>query len=166
MKPLIAILLGVPLLAFAAASSPDEHFYRSAAEAGIAEVDLGKLAEQKVVDPALKDFATRMVHDHSGANEKLKALAATKNIPLPEHASASAVATKGKLEVLKGESFDKSYIKSQVKAHEDTVALLQKEISSGQDADAKSFAQSVLPTVEAHLKAIRELASKEKVAQR
>jgi putative membrane protein len=50
-----------------------------------------------------------------------------------------------------------------LKAHEKTVDLLNKEISSGQDADAKAFAQSVLPTVEHHLQAVRTLASEEGV---
>ena len=41
------------------------------------------------------------------------------------------------------------------------------EISSGQDAQAKAFAQSVLPTIQHHLEAVRTLASEEgvKVAQ-
>ena len=43
--------------------------------------------------------------------------------------------------------------------HEQTVALLKKEIASGQDADAKAFAQSILPTVRAHLKAAHSLAA-------
>jgi len=72
--------------------------------------------------------------------------------------------TKSTLESLHGERFDKSYIKSQVKAHEDTVALLEKEIASGQDPDAKAFAQSVLPTVQHHLEAARSLAVEEGVS--
>ena len=66
---------------------------------------------------------------------------------------------KAELDVLTGETFDKSYVKSQVKGHRDTVDLLQKEISSGQDAQAKAFAQKVLPTVQSHLKAIEGIAT-------
>src|SRR5262249_13678937 len=84
---------------------------------GLDEVDLGKLAEQKASDPKLRDFASMMVKDHSEANQELKSLAASKNISLPEHVSASQVAGKTKLHALRGESFDKSYIKSQVAAH-------------------------------------------------
>ena len=50
-------------------------------------------------------------------------------------------------------------IKSQVKAHTQTLALLHKEIASGQHADAKAFAKSILPTVRSHLKAIRAIAA-------
>ena len=154
---MLAMLTVTPLAAFAAGSSPDESFYKSAAEGGIAEVDLGNLAEQKSSNTKVKDFAAMMVKDHSAANEKLRALASSKNISLPTGAGAAHMVTKGKLEALSGGSFDKSYIKSQVKAHVDTVSLLKKEIASGQDADAKAFASSILPKVESHLKAVRAI---------
>ena len=56
-------------------------------------------------------------------------------------------------------AFDQAYIKAMVKGHEDTAALLKKEMTSGQDEDAKAFAKSVLPTVESHLKAARSVES-------
>jgi len=39
------------------------------------------------------------------------------------------------------------------------VDLLNKEIQSCQDADAKAFAQKVLPTVQAHLSAFEKIAA-------
>ena len=160
---IIASLAVAAPLALAAGTDPDHSFYRSIAEGGMAEVDLGKLAEQKSTDPKVKSFAQMMVKDHTAANEKLESLAASKQITLPKSLSTADTATKTKLESLSGESFDKSYVQSQLKDHEKTVHLLQKEISSGQDADAKAFAQSVLPTVEHHLQAVRTLANEEGV---
>jgi putative membrane protein len=164
----IATLTAAAPLAFAAGSSPDHSFYHSLAEGGMAEVDLGQLAEQKGSDPKVKQFAQMMVKDHTAANEKLDALAASKQVALPKTLDASHEAEKTKLSGLSGASFDKAYVQSQVQAHEKTVALLEKEISSGEDAGAKSFAQSVLPTVKHHLEAARTLASEEgmKAAQR
>jgi hypothetical protein len=43
--------------------------------------------------------------------------------------------------------------------------LLRKEIATGQDADAKAFAKSVLPTVEGHLKAINAIAADDGVTK-
>jgi putative membrane protein len=100
-----------------------------------------------------------MVKDHSAANDKLKGIAATKNISLPTSASIGQMATKTKLEILSGDTFDKSYIKSQIKAHHDTIVLLKKEIASGQDADAKAFATTTLPVVQAHMKKIKSIAA-------
>jgi putative membrane protein len=158
----LALTLAAPL-ALAAGGSPDSSFYRALAEGGMTEVDLGRLAEQKTQDPKIKDFAAMMVKDHSVANEKLESLAASKQVSMPRTLGTSQLGTKSRLENLNAGGFDKSYIKSQVKAHEDTVALLQNEISSGQDPDAKGFAQSILPTVQHHLEAARSLAAEEGV---
>jgi putative membrane protein len=155
---LLAALLTLPLAAFAA-SNPDAAFFKHAAEGGISEVDAGRLAQDKGNSQQIKDFGAMMVKDHSAANDKLKAIAATKDVTLPTSASVGQIATKAKLEVLSGDTFDKSYVKGQVKAHRETIALFRKEISAGQDADAKAFATATLPTVRAHLKAITAIAA-------
>ena len=155
--PIPLMLIIASAAAFAAA--PDASFYKTLAQGGIAEVEAGKLAQQKGADPKVKDFGAMMVKDHSAANEQLKALAAGKGIDLPGSSSTSQMATKAKLELLSGGTFDKSYVEDQVKAHRDTVELLKKEIATGQDPDAKAFAQKVLPTVESHLHAINQIAA-------
>jgi putative membrane protein len=155
---LAALLITTPLIAFAA-SDPDASFDKSAAEGGIAEIDAGKLAQQKGATDKVKDFGAMMVKDHSAANAKLQGIASTKGITLPTSASMGDMASKAKLEVLSGDTFDKSYIKGQIKAHQDTIELFQKEIDSGQDMDAKAFAKATLPTVRAHLKSINAIAA-------
>ena len=153
-----ALMLSLPMIALAA-TNPDESFYKSAAEGGLAEVDAGHLAQDKGNSQQVKDFGAMMVKDHSAANEKLQALASSKSVTLPTSPSVGQMATKAKLDVLSGDTFDKSYVKGQISAHRQTVALFRKEISSGQDADAKAFASATLPTVRAHLKAIRAIAA-------
>jgi len=161
---MLSFLLSVPVLVWAAEdSSPDASFYKKVAEAGMGEVDAGNLASEKATDSKIKDFAAMMVKDHTAANEKLKTLADSKGVKLPGGASVADKAEYAKLKVLKGETFDKSYIKGQVKAHRTVLALLKKEIASGQDADAKGFAQSVLPTIQAHLQAADSIAAAEGV---
>jgi putative membrane protein len=134
-------------------------FYKHAAQAGISEVDLGNLAEEKATSQDVKDFAAMMVKDHAAADDKLKSLADSKSIALPNGASIGDMATKAKLDVLSGETFDKSYIKSQLKAHREAIALFKKEAASGRDPDAKAFASETLPTLEKHMKAIRRVAA-------
>jgi putative membrane protein len=158
MKRILALLvLAAPLIAMA--DSPDAAFYKKAAEGGISEVEAGNLAQSKGNSQKVKDFGAMMVKDHSAANDKLKALATTKDVTLPTTSSVRQMATKAKLEVLTGDTFDKSYIKGQIEAHQNTVALFRKEISSGQDPDAQAFAKATLPTVRAHLKSINAIAA-------
>ena len=164
MKRVLALLiLAAPMMAMA--DSPDAAFYKKAAEGGIAEVEAGNLAQSKGDSQKVKDFGAMMVKDHTAANTKLEALAATKGVALPNTSSVGQMATKAKLEVLTGDTFDKAYIKAQVKAHQNTAALFRKEIASGQDPDAQSFAKATLPTVRAHLKAITAIAADAGVTQ-
>jgi putative membrane protein len=153
------LLIVIAPLSALGASTPDSDFYKHAAEGGMAEVELGTLAQSKSTNASVKNFGSMMVSDHSAANEKLKALAASKNIDLPTSPSIGQKATKAKLEVLSGETFDKSYIRGMVKDHEEDIAMFQKEAASGQDPDAKAFAKATLPTLRAHLKKIQSIAS-------
>lgn len=152
------LLLACPIAVFGA-TNPDSSFFKHAAEGGIAEVDAGNLAQQKASGQNVKDFGAMMVKDHSAANEKLQSIATAKGITLPTSASVGQMAAKAKLDVLTGSAFDTSYIKGQVRAHEQTIGLFRKEITSGQDADAKAFAKDTLPTVKSHLKAIKAIAA-------
>jgi putative membrane protein len=153
-----SFVLLCPLIAFSA-EIPDAKFYRDAAEGGMAEVAMGNLAQQKAQSPSVKDFGAQMVKDHSAANEKLKALAQSKNITLPANTSVAEMEAKSKLQVLSGQAFDKSYIKGMIQDHEEDIAEFKKEATSGQDPDAKAFASATLPTLEAHLKKIQAIAA-------
>jgi putative membrane protein len=147
-----------------AAENPDATFYKKAAEGGMAEVELGKLAQDKSSTASVKEFGAMMVSDHSAANEKLKAVAAKKSIKLPTSPSVEQQATKAKLEVLSGSAFDKSYIKGMVEDHEEDIKEFQTEAASGQDPDAKAFAAATLPTLRTHLKKIQAIAAAQGVA--
>ena len=160
----LALTLALPVLAFAAAKNPDGAFFKNAAEGGIAEVEAGKLAQSRGSSQSVKDFAAMMVKDHSAANDKLKSIAASEDVSLPKTSSVGQMASKAKLEALTGSTFDKAYIKNQVTAHEDTVALFKKEIASGADSQAKAFATETLPTVQSHLAKIRQFATDAGVA--
>jgi putative membrane protein len=153
-----SVCMAFPLTLFAA-DNPDASFYKKAAEGGIAEVQMGQLAQDKSSTQSVKDFGAMMMKDHSAANDKLKAIADEKGIKLPASPSVVQKASKTKLEVLTGNTFDKSYIKGMIEDHQEDIKEFQKEASSGQDPDAKAFAASTLPTLKAHLKKIQEIAS-------
>ena len=140
------LLIGVAALA----DSPDASFMKSAAEGGMSEVELGQLAQQKASNPAVKDFGAMMVKDHTAANEKLKALAASEQVTLPDSPSLMQKASKTKLNMLSGDSFDKSYVKGMIDDHKNDIKEFQNEISEGKDPQARAFASATLPTLQMH----------------
>jgi putative membrane protein len=155
-------ILGLSFLligAAALADSPDASFMKSAAEGGMSEVELGQLAQQKASNPAVKDFGAMMVKDHTAANDKLKALAASEQVSLPDSPSLMQKASKTKLNMLSADRFDKSYVKGMIDDHKDDIKEFQKEISDGKDPQVKAFAAATLPTLQMHLQKIESIAA-------
>lgn len=139
----------------------DQHFIKKAAEGGLAEVELGKLATEKASSEDVKKFGQRMVDDHGKANDELKQLASSKGVEVPTSLSAKDKATKERLSKLSGEQFDKAYMNDMVKDHTQDVSEFKKESTSAKDPEVKNFASQTLPTLEDHLKQARSIAPKE-----
>jgi putative membrane protein len=130
----------------------DQAFVTKAAQGGMAEVELGKLAAQKAQSPDVKNFAQRMVDDHSKANDELKSLASQKNITLPAAVSAKDKADYNRLSKLSGTAFDRAYMQHMLADHRTDISEFQYEARSGQDSDVRGFASKTLPTLQEHLK--------------
>ena len=77
-------VLGLSTLsASAALSSADREFAMQAASGGLAEVQAAQLAEQRAASPQIKQFAQRMITDHTAANTELQQIAKQADISLP-----------------------------------------------------------------------------------
>lgn len=136
----------------AGAQSTDHSFVKEAASGGMAEVKLGQLAEQNGSSKAVKEFGSRMVADHSKANDQLKEAASRDNINVPAAMSQKDQATYERLSKLSGREFDKAYAATMVKDHREDVAAFKKEATAGTNTGIKQFASETLPTLEEHLK--------------
>jgi putative membrane protein len=132
-------------------SHGDRKFIENAAEGGMAEVQLGKLAEQKAASDQVKQFGKKMADDHQKANEQLKKIAASKGINLPTDISASDRREYDKLQKKSGADFDREYMKEMVSDHKKDVKDFQSAAKSADDAEIKNFASSTLPTLQQHL---------------
>jgi putative membrane protein len=131
---------------------------KEAAGGGMAEVQLGKLAQEKSSSDQVKQFGQRMVDDHSKANQQLEQMAQQKNVRLPKQPGAREQAEKARLEKLSGDEFDKAYMSHMVADHKKDVAEFQKESSAARDPEIKSFASQTLPTLQEHLKQAQSIA--------
>jgi len=142
-------------------SAADQTFVKKAAQGGMAEVELGKLATQKASSEEVKKFGQRMVDDHTKANDQLKQIAGNKGVTLPTDLDSKDQALKDRLSKLDGEKFDQAYMKNMVRDHTKDVSEFRKESTSGKDSDLKSFASQTLPTLEDHLKEAKNIAPKQ-----
>jgi putative membrane protein len=132
--------------------SSDKSFAEKAAIGGLAEVEMGKLAQEKAGSEQVKQFGQRMVDDHSKANDELKQVATAKGLTLPTDLDAKHKSKLDKLQKLSGAQFDRAYMDDMVADHKQDVGEFQKEAKSGKDSDIKGFASKTLPTLQEHLK--------------
>ena len=153
-------LLNFAVPASAALSSADREFVQEAASGGMAEVQAAQLAQQRANSPQIKDFASRMITDHTQANTELQQIAQQESITLPSQPTGKDAAAAKKLSGLNGAAFDKAYSQDQLSDHQQVVALFRKEASSGQDPALKAFAQKTLPILQQHLQMAQALNSK------
>ena len=138
-------------------NAADRNFVRAAAAGGLAEVELGRLANQKGNSSEARQFGQRMVNDHSKANDQLKQIAAAANIPLPNAPGPEDQAMRDHLDKMQGDAFDRDYIRGQITAHQETAQLFEYEIGSGQDVGLKTFASQTLPVVMQHLEMAQKI---------
>jgi putative membrane protein len=140
----------------------DTDFMTKAAQGGMAELELGKMAAAKAQNSEVKQFARKMVADHGKANDELKALAGEKNFSMPVRLDAKYQSVMERLNGLSGAEFDKAYVDAMVAGHEETVALFKSEADGGKDADAKAWAGKTLPNLQMHLEMIKGIKAKMK----
>lgn len=139
-------------------SPMDKSFMRDAAQGNKAEVMLGKMAADKATNPEVKQFAERMIRDHSKAEEQLEQLADNEGVQLPPQPAAQAKMTDDELQKLSGDQFDKAYMSDMLKDHKKDIAAFRQEDQSGNNPQVKEFAANILPILESHLREAKKVA--------
>jgi putative membrane protein len=137
-------------------ASSDRKFIETAAKHGIAEVELGKLAQRNASSSQVKEFGARMERDHGKANEELGRIASAKGLQLPSSMDRKHLDKMEKLQKLSGDAFDKAYMAEMLADHKKDVAEFRRQSKSAKDADVKAFAAKTLPTLEEHLKVAQQ----------
>jgi putative membrane protein len=140
-----------------AINSFDKQFVTAAAQGNLAEVEVGKLALKQATQTEVKQFAERMVQDHTQAYNELKVLARQQNITFPTGIGKQNQATLTNLSKLSGSAFDQTYMNNMVEAHIKTESLCEQEGQQGEDPVLKTWAAKILPTVKEHLQMARSI---------
>jgi putative membrane protein len=153
-----ALALGSNL---AAATDSPESFLKDAIEDSRAEVQVSQLALQKAQDPEVKQFAQRMIKDHTALSQRIESLAQSKHIKLPDGTSLSQKASYEKL-AHTSDNFDKKYMDDNVSDHQDDLKKFTEQASEGKDADIKAFASETVPKFREHLTLAKNIDAKMK----
>jgi putative membrane protein len=150
---LFLALAGVSSAAMAADAErtpPDlTTFVKKAAQDGMTEVEVGKLALSKSQDPAIRGFAQKMVDDHSKANAELAQIAEAKGVTPPKKLDAEHQAMVSSMKNVAAADFDRQYSKHMNMDHSKAIALFE-SASKADDPQLAEFAQKTLPTLKVH----------------
>lgn len=138
----------------------DERMMKNLAQANLAEIETGKLAQQKAAKDDVKKFGQTMVDDHTKSLGELQELASKKGVELPTEPDTKHKATATALKALDGDAFDKRYMSmAGVSDHKKTHEMLQKVQREAKDPDLKAYAAKTLPVVHGHLTMAQQLTS-------
>jgi putative membrane protein len=138
-------------------NTADLIFSHEAALGGMAEVNAGKLAARKGQSAAVKEFANRMVSDHTAAGERLTAVNKSNKVQAPPDLDKDHKVTLDQLGKADGKAFDVAYIRAQIVDHQKTAQLYEWIIDNGQDPRLVSYAMETLPSVLRHLEMAKSL---------
>lgn len=140
------------------ADKDSQKFIKTAIQGDIAEVDVGKLAQEKGQSDAVKQYGAMLVKDHGAHKAKADEVAKQLGVEPPTGSSLGSKTTYAKLKLLSGESFDKSFAKSMVKDHQEDIKEYKKEASKKDPAG--QLAKETLPTLQHHLQAAQQLSAR------
>src|SRR3984885_9861776 len=142
----------------------DRMFVTKAMQGSMAEVQLGQLTLEKSNNDQVKQFAQRMIDDHTKLNEQMKPVAQQLGVTPPNQISKGDRKTIAKLQALSGPAYDQAYIQDMVKDHKQDLSDFQMEASSGQDQTVKDAANQGSKVIAQHLQMIEQIAKDRNVA--
>lgn len=135
----------------------DAEFMAKAASGGMLEVKMGKQVAARAVTPQAKEFAQKMVSDHTKANAELLALAAKKNITLPTALSDKHAKVLQDVTEKKGVKMDQEYVKEMIKDHQEDVKEFTDASIKASDPDIKALAAKNVPMLQMHLDMVTKM---------
>lgn len=139
-------------------SQLDQEFFRLAYQGNNAEIQTSRLALERSQNDDIRDYAQRMITEHTRANEQLTRYATQQNIQLPsERVDPLNQAIAARLGQLSGEAFEQAYVEAQTNAHLRTIALYRTEIAQGQTQGLRTYASQLLPNIEQHYEMASEM---------
>lgn len=142
-----------------APAKAEQDFIDKAGRGGLAEIELSKLA-QKSANPDVRNFADRMIGDHTEINARLTAIANVDDVGVPQTLDIEHQKLREKLANEHDGTFDRDYAHAMVADHDQAIKLFEQQERSGREPQLKEFARKTLPILQQHRRMAVALAMK------
>jgi len=136
----------------------EKKFVKSAIEASLDDVEMGRLALQKSTDSEVRHYAIEETDDHGKILEDLKQVAQQLNMSVPDGPSKSALKEMDKLKALPGDAFDQAFLKETVKSHKDEDKSYKDEARTTTSPQLKDLVTQENQIIGNHLQQAQQLA--------
>jgi putative membrane protein len=159
----VASVFVFPVASMSAQGVSDAQIASIVVTANQVDIDAGKLATSRAINPEVKSFAQLMVTDHTGVNTAATDLVTKLNVKPEDNPTSQSLKADGEknlahLKTLKGAAFEKAYIDHEVAYHQQVIDALDKTlIPSATNAELKALLVKVRPAFVAHLEHAKRL---------
>jgi putative membrane protein len=124
----------------------------AAAQSDQYEIQAGRVAIAQSHNPRIQAFARDMIADHTRTSEDLAKAAEASGLPSPPPSmSGDQTLMLAALQSQTGDEFDHTYIKQQVLAHDQALAVSRSYAAGGTDTNLRNFAKSITSLIQRHL---------------
>lgn len=147
------------------AAEIDREFVEEQIAMGRAEIELGRLAQERAMHADVKEYGAMMVRDHQMAADELRQVAAQPNATSPagttgtmrdDHAGDHAEALE-ELRELSGREFDRAYMERMVDDHQEAVRELERKAEGDANPQVQQWASKTLPKIREHLERAKSI---------
>jgi putative membrane protein len=121
------------------------------------DIEAGELAKEKGENAKVREFAQRMITDHTAVNQQASDLAGRLGVT-PEESPTSRQLRQGadqnmaNLRGLSGAAFDRAYIDHEVEYHQTVLSAIDETLIPGaQNAELRDLLTRTRPAIQAHL---------------
>lgn len=140
------------------ASKADAHFLTETMQGDMAEVQLGKLAQQKSQSDDVKQFGQMLEQDHGQHLQMAQQQAQQLGVTAPTDQNAKQKSVYERLNKLSGAQFDKQFARHEVQDHKKDIAEFEKKAKA--KGPLAQYAEQTVPTLQKHLKAAEQIENK------
>jgi putative membrane protein len=140
-------------------SPADVQFVAVAAGAGMYEVEAGRVAASRAMDPKVKAYAQMLVEHHSANNRELMAIVQSKGQSVAPGLPPELQQKVSRLSGMQGAEFDRNFVRmTGVQDHSAAINAFEQGRRTVTDRDLQAYIDKTLPTLRSHLQQAQTIA--------
>lgn len=148
-----------------ALTEQERQFVIEAAKGNQGEQELGKLAQRKAQNPAVRQYGEQLAQGHTQANEKLRSIARANGIRWPDQPKEEQRELIDSLQSMQGREFDDKFLSEVEKQHKQTLDKYKEMSREASDPQLRQYVQNTIPALQRHLEMARNTSGRDSMRQ-